>query len=573
MQKWGFIRAGGFILLTAAAVAFPRVLALRGVGVSVPLDFEDMPQHLYMVDLLAKRGSLSAEQLEDPYFVRVVDRQTSAWSTQWPGGVYHVARGWSSIFGPASIWTTLLTNAGFTIVLLVGVFGLGANIGGARVGRWAALLTAICPPLVASTWYFSLDYPLVAMVIAGLCLLWRTRHFSSRPHSLIFVLWSALGVYVKITYLLYLAIPTCWVLVSGLRRPGERKRVALHGLGGLVIFAGLFLLLYQPDLGRLARTFHEHLISSELPAATITPWSMAWLTAYAKMAAFSMPYPLLLVALPGLILLHSRRAGPAGWFSLAFFWGGYILLTLSSNKMERYLQPLYPLLCVMTAYWVIQLISPRWRTVALTWILALYGAVLWFSHQRPTPWLPGIEIDAPRALHATPDLKRQGVEYHSALHPLRFEFSMPGRRRMAVLRKWDWDADCDLRPVVRVIQDLAGRGARPLALGCLDDLPYRTQNKVMIPLLQTVRHRFLMVTNFLCMGEVSELLRQAPEIIILHGDRNAPEERYPDLKLVARRQVRMKCRMNELDLNLSLLRPVNRGRAGAGAAHPPGRGP
>ncbi len=74
--------------------------------------------------------------------------------------------------------------------------------------------------------------------------------------------------------------------------------------------------------------------------------------------------------LPGLWLLHRRRVPlPGREVLLAFIWGSLLILTVAGNRMERYLHPLYPLLCLVGVWGVRRLVPPRARGLALagTW--------------------------------------------------------------------------------------------------------------------------------------------------------------------------------------------------------------
>lgn len=101
----------------------------------------------------------------------------------------------------------------------------------------------LCPPLAASTWYLTLEYPLAAMLVVALGLLWRTRGFTR-----------------------------------------------------------------------------------------------------------ALPWPLLLLVLPGLVGIHKRGEKLGRWIVLALIYGTYILLSVLGAKMERYLMVIYPVLCLLVAF-------------------------------------------------------------------------------------------------------------------------------------------------------------------------------------------------------------------------------
>jgi hypothetical protein len=71
----------------------------------------------------------------------------------------------------------------------------------------------------------------------------------------------------------------------------------------------------------------------ELALPLLTPLTWRWFSSMGRFMVQSFPRPLLLLALPGLVLLHHR--GRLAWTLLASFWGTLLLLTLMANKMER----------------------------------------------------------------------------------------------------------------------------------------------------------------------------------------------------------------------------------------------
>ena len=73
----------------AAAFTLPRALCLRGISQAAIVEFADMADHLYFLDLVGKRRTLSPEQVNDPFFKAF--RLSVNGSVAWPhAGVYSV---------------------------------------------------------------------------------------------------------------------------------------------------------------------------------------------------------------------------------------------------------------------------------------------------------------------------------------------------------------------------------------------------------------------------------------------------------------------------------------------------
>ena len=430
------------LLLVLLASVVPRVVAFRGISRTAALSFFDTVGHLSNATKLARLHSHGR--------AHTVDRELIN-ESRWPPGVYHISRLWIGPLGPLSLWTTQLTNLLFGVILLAAVAGLGARLFSVRAGLWGALLCALCPGLAAASWYYSQDFPLAAMVLVGLFLLHRSRGFSRWGETLLFGLWSALGLWIKFNYAIYLGPPALVVLVLGLLRGPARHMPLLRVACGAALAAATALLLGLP-LGTLWSTFMTHLWASNPDALMypegLKPLGFKWAVANLAFSAMAFPLPLLVLTVPALVMLHQRSQRARLAMVLAFLWGNYLILTLMAVKMERYMLPLYPVLCLLTAWWATSLQSRAWRRAALAAVTALYCVVLVMTH-RQSP-LDGSLWYRDAAL--------------SGLH----EMQLPSSEALAQLRAGTFrDTDCELEPLMRQVVALSragGASTSPLAL-------------------------------------------------------------------------------------------------------------
>ena len=550
------LRRHGLLLgAIVLAVVLPRVLALGGVKYVDHFSFNDMPAHLANADKLHGRTLH-----QDPYFDRAPTVAGLDNALRWPAGVYHVALPWIAAFGPLSVWTTQLTNGVFLVVLLLAVARLGKHLHSTRLGLWAALLTALSPPLTAATWYFGQDFPLVAMVMVGLWALWRTAGFTRWRRGLVLGVVASAGLFIKPTLALYLLAPSVWTLVTGLRRgpPPTWRNLALPlGLSLAVTVAGTWLLQGLDVQSRL-EDLTGHLLEWQAPAALQAelaqgaPGSLRWLTAVPRFVISSFPGPLLLLVLPGLVLLHLPRTwrgdgdGPSSLQSprslagllISFVWGTYLVLTLLTNKLERYAQPLYPVLCLLGPWWILTRVPRRWQTTALVWLATAFGATLWVVHQQPTPWTYGL---LPQ--------KSASASY---------ELLMPGARDLAGLRQNPHNAECRPGPLVDALADLARRGGATGPLGValpgepdLSSIRLTRLTKEQIVLLasQRITHRAVLLAP-LTAGE-----GLPPDTVLLHARGRDPARVMPGVKRVATRTAQLRCEDGARVVQLSLMRP------------------
>ncbi len=444
-------------LALVVAVVLPRLVALWGVEVVESNDFNDMPVHLANASKMHGMNCLSSDH---PFLQQNPEQIELVGTTKWPHGVYHVAQPWIHLFGPLSIWTTQATNLLFTLVLLAAVFVIGAAVGGTRVGMWGTLLVAICPPILASTWYFSLDYPLVAMVTAGLFLLWKTEGFSQRGRVLLFAAWSCLGLFVKWSYALYLLAPSLWNLAGGLRNVRPWRQMVINlvisvagTLGGIALLQGLD----RAILGELAFHLLEPGPANEIGEKRT---AVEELLAVPVFMLENLSVTLVLISLPGLALLHLRGswaqdagAEPCaemsspralGGILRAMVWGTVVIFTLMTNKLERYVHPLYPVLFLLIP-WAVRLKVPRrWQTPAMLWITTAVCATSWLYFHNPNPWSWGVFSPG----------SRQDA----------YEFKMPHRQMLSRLRGFSEHRGAN-GPLIRAMVDLARLSPRTTPLG------------------------------------------------------------------------------------------------------------
>ena len=530
--------SGLVLLLVVAAYVLPRIIAYRGVSMTHRLVFIDMSTHLTNLVLLQRSRGVSPDA--DPYLLRHPQVLMLDFAERWPTGVYEIAAPLAEAFGPLSIWTTQLTNLLFTLVLVLALFGLGREMGHRRVGYWGALLAVLCPGLAAHSWYFSLDYPLIAMVSMGLWLVWRTRGFGRLPDSVALGAWSALGLWIKYNYALYLLVPSVAALALGLWRGPRRGRVLLHAGAAVAVAVLLTLLLVNPDLRGLWQQLTLHALGATVEGfqeKLLSPWTLSWLSSVGWMSAVGFPLPLLLLGLPGLIQAHRGSHRGRLLPLLSFVWGTVLVLTLMANKMERYVQPLYPVLCLFTVWGCLRLLPGRWRTPGLVAAAVAHGAVLVVSYFHPLPWLP-------------PSRSVEQVRYM-------FELHTPGKAVLDGLRRHTYNPDCELRPLVRQVEDLVARsspgsalGVTALTNGMLDarELAYFTYLAA-----AQARRPGLLIPHVDQQRVLPSSVTQMSQLLLVHRPGLALERQYPSLKVQASRHATIRCGPGKMSVKVSLV--------------------
>jgi hypothetical protein len=431
-----------------AALLMPLLVAQRGLELT-PLEATDQVEHLLRLDRLTKARLLDDETRRSPWYQALLGHKL-----KWPEGVYHVARPLVEPLGLLSIRTTRIVNLLFALLLALGVVGLGRAAGDTTLGLWALLLVLLAPPLAASQWYFGLDYPLLGMTAVGLLLLWHTRGFRRLLPSLGFGAWSALGTACKPTYPIYLLAPALWMVVRGLRGgPGRARVMANATLGGALCLA-LATPLLGLDWEGLKAAAVQHMTTSATPAGRyFDRGTITGLLAYPLFAV--MAFPAALLALPGVLGLHLRRAHPSRGLWLATLWGTFALLTLIPAKLERYLHPIYVITCLALVWGAYRFLRGRWRPLALTSTALIFACSQVWSYFSPAPLL----LESAEEYRQSPVHKALDLPPYHELDG-RFEIRMPRAEVLDGLRRQFYHPVCDLRPIVRCAARLS-RAAPP----------------------------------------------------------------------------------------------------------------
>ena len=149
-------------------------------------------------------------------------------------------------------------------VLLAGVilltYCLTRVVAGRAAALTAAFLVGLLPMLSAMARLYYTEMFLTAMVVFNLLALYRSRGFSSRTWSLLWGVSLGVGLLVKWTMPIYIALPTLWVFWSGglIQKHWTGLRAFRIGWrsSGLALAAGLALtaLWYLPNRSELLVT-------------------------------------------------------------------------------------------------------------------------------------------------------------------------------------------------------------------------------------------------------------------------------------------------------------------------------
>ena len=373
---------------------------------------------------------------------------TSFWmrSTKIPPLTYITTVPFLNIFGTGPDQSTLVMLF-YSAIGLGSVYCLGIQLFNVRVALWAAAICQILPGLYRYRLDFLLDYPLTATVTLSFCCLtlWKKtkRGVQGWFWAMVFGLSLGMALLVKQTALFFLLTPILWVIFGTIKK-GQWGRIG-QLMGSLAVALLVCYPWYRTNwlliLTSGKRATLDAAIAEGDPALnTLDAWVYYW-----KITPYLVSWPLLLVAIVGLILYwrqqgkrkmnllppdyfpispsphlpiqhhlyfpslsrrpkkkHARvinRNSSITWLAV-FVVGAYILCSLNINKDARYVLPYLPVLSLWLAKGLISwdAVSRPWGS-KIRWGTMLLATGLMLSNLFPLPGASLTQLLSPRTQH------------------------------------------------------------------------------------------------------------------------------------------------------------------------------
>jgi 4-amino-4-deoxy-L-arabinose transferase-like glycosyltransferase len=285
------------------------------------------------------------------------------------------------IFGN-SYKTALLVNLAFMIAGSYFLYRLGELLLGRTEGILAVLILHTFPIVFAMSREFLVEYGLMVLVIAWYYFLLRSDSFQDRRVSYALGIVLGLGLLMKISFPLYVIVPTLFVLVTLFK--GKRKFPA-ELFKNSAIIVGLAAVIAAP--------WYLRNLKSVIDFAIISGYSER-AREYGTGAVFSLntilSYWLLLInygittywfvmfllaSVFGLVIC--RRAGgntlqrPHLWVLVLWFMVPFIVYTFGINKDYRYAAPMLPVVALALGAGAGRLLKLRYAKIPAYVLLAL----------------------------------------------------------------------------------------------------------------------------------------------------------------------------------------------------------
>ena len=245
-----------------------------------------------------------------------------------------------------------LSNSIFMALLILAVYGIGREIGGARQGLAAAFIASFYPFILIFSHSFWSETPLMAVFAGTLYLLIKTRDFQDRIYSVLLGLLLAIGMLLQQRFIFFAVTPFIIIACRALLFTRNRDnyygtaRVGVNILLCLVI-AAAFTIPYYLHYYTVFSTKLSYGVTGgawEPVGSTFGLASFTWYLGQILKETSLFFFVLFIAATVSLLFKLNRKRA----FLLLSLLGGYLIITIFPSKDARYICPLLPLAALVT---------------------------------------------------------------------------------------------------------------------------------------------------------------------------------------------------------------------------------
>ncbi len=288
-----------------------------------------------------------------------------------------------------AIWVAVLSNVVWTALLVFSTYGLGATLWNRRVGLMSVAFVLASPMIVTTLKDYMFDTPLTATVALALYFLVRSDAFSSRRYSLLFGVACGLGLMVKWTFPLVMALPVVLACATATARSRRERTlepvVNLCGAAvGTFVIAGFW---YVPKLHYLAGETNDKAFAGA-PTGLPSPLSLESACWYFWTLLDQQLYliPFLFFAAGVVVCFLRRDFASRNAYLIVTVVGTYVAFTCLRDKDSRFTLPMLPAVAVIATSWLERLRARPRRALAVG--LVAYATASFFAVNFAVPVLP-----------------------------------------------------------------------------------------------------------------------------------------------------------------------------------------
>lgn len=297
-----------------------------------------------------------------------------------PKLVYFFASIMAMIFG-LSINTLDMSNIIYAVILVLSLYHIGKKVGNKNAGLFAGFITLMYPGIFAFSRYFSMDFPLTAMVVLNIYLLIRTENFKDMRYSVFFGLAFGLGMLIKLQIVFFLIGPLGYVLI---KRMITKRKGLIQCLRNFLLAIGLTMLISSPqwfkNISAIYRLFAVHIWAPRgiLPyhaEAEPYPFFLDWFIFYITRSIMCISPLFFIVFIFGSIIFFRSKIKER---FLLLWWiiGGYLIFTIITVKSGRYYLPALPAFALISSFGILGLRN-RWVRFLIVVFMIFLGINQW----------------------------------------------------------------------------------------------------------------------------------------------------------------------------------------------------
>lgn len=148
------------------------------------------------------------------------------------------------LFLKPGYFSALVSQAVFPVIMIFSTFFLGAYLWNRNVGFTAAILSVSVPQTAYFAKNIGNDLPMAAFIPLALYFLFKSDKFRDGKSSLLFFASMALGMLMKWTFLIFVALPAAVYIIPAIRenlKDEKSRKEAITFIISMAVLSGLYL--------------------------------------------------------------------------------------------------------------------------------------------------------------------------------------------------------------------------------------------------------------------------------------------------------------------------------------------
>lgn len=263
----------------------------------------------------------------------------------------------------------LSTNLFFLVILMLSIYGIGKYIMNEYTGILSASLVMLFPGISALSRMYYIDFSLLAIVSLSMYLLLKTNQFQNLKYCILLGLSIALGMLIKIPYIVYILGPFIYTIRTSLRKKSidvmslKKRNIIVSTILGI----SLPLIWYLPraDLV-IKRLFHYAITFGYITSPHQNPYGKELFTYLFINSQTSLFFlSVFILCLYYYIRTHNKNKT----FLLLWIFVPLISFSLIPHRDFRYIAPILPAISIIISTAILSIKKFRFKQITVCMVL------------------------------------------------------------------------------------------------------------------------------------------------------------------------------------------------------------